>query len=62
MDDPDAPEDLRVESFVIVPIFAYTDADGDDVAAAAVWSESRRHCVKLGILVQGLDRLRRVTD
>ena len=54
----EAPEDLRLDNFVIVASFAWTDEDGDDREGTAVWSEARRHYAKLGMLHNGIDSVK----
>jgi hypothetical protein len=57
-EDPDAPDNLRLDTFAIVAVFAWTDEDGDEHEGSAVWSEARRHYVKTGMLHAGLDLLK----
>lgn len=54
----EAHEDIRLDNFVIVATFAFTDDDGDEREGTAVWSEARRHYAKLGMLHQGIDTVR----
>jgi hypothetical protein len=57
-DDEDAPDDLRLDSFVIVATWAWTDEDGDEREGTGVWSEARRHYAKLGMLHNGIDAVK----
>ena len=56
-DDDGEFEELRLDTFVIVASYVGVDGDGDEVETTAVWSESRKHHVKVGLLHLGLDRL-----
>jgi hypothetical protein len=56
-DDESAPENLRLETFVIVAVMTWTDEDGDEVEGTSIWSESRKQHVKVGVLHQGLARI-----
>ena len=49
--------DLRLDTFVIVCVWAWKDEDGDECEGYSVYSESRRTHVQAGILVAGLSRL-----
>jgi hypothetical protein len=55
--DMDGGEDLRVDSFAIVVIYSTYNDQGQEEETVAVWSDSRRHFAKVGILHQGLERL-----
>jgi hypothetical protein len=61
-EDEDAPADLRLDTFVIVAEFIWTDEDGEEREGAAVWGESRHHYVKEGLLRHGLDTIRDAFD
>lgn len=56
-DDGFQPDDLRLDSFVIVAVYAWTDRDGEEREGCTVWSEARRHYAKSGMLSLGLDRI-----
>lgn len=53
----DAPDDLALDSFIIVAVFTWTTNDGEEREGAAVWSETRRNWAKLGLLEVGHDRV-----
>lgn len=50
-------EELRLDTFAIVSVWAWKDENGDDCEGYSIWSESRRTHVQVGILVAGLHRL-----
>jgi hypothetical protein len=50
-------EDLHLDTFAIVSVWAWKDANGDDCEGYSIWSETRRTHVQAGILVAGLQRL-----
>ena len=50
-------EDLRLDTFAIVCVWAWKDENGDDCEGYSIWSETRRAHVQAGILVAGLNRL-----
>jgi len=50
--------DARLDGFVIVGVFAYTDEREEEREFPIVWSESRRHYPKVGMLTLGLDVIR----
>lgn len=50
-------EELRLDTFAIVSVWAWKDENGDDNEGYSIWSESRRTHVQVGILVAGLHRL-----
>jgi hypothetical protein len=50
-------EDLHLDTFAIVGVWAWKDANGDDCEGYSIWSETRRSHVQAGILVAGLQRL-----
>ena len=51
-------QDLHLDTFAIVCVWAFTDEDGDECESYSVWSESRRTHVHLGILNSGIMRLK----
>lgn len=61
-DDEDAPDDLRLDSFVIAATFAWTDEDGEEKEGTAVWSEARRHYAKLGMLGNAIDAVKELYE
>ena len=50
-------EDLHMDTFAIVAVWAWKDENGDDCEGYSIWSETRRSHVQAGILVAGLNRL-----
>jgi hypothetical protein len=54
----DAPDHLRIDTFVIVPMLLWTDEDGDEHEAPAVYGESRRQYIKRGVLDAALQAIR----
>lgn len=50
-------EDLHLDTFAIVSVWAWKDENGDDCEGYSVWSETRRSHVQFGILVGGFSRL-----
>lgn len=50
-------EDLHLDTFAIVGVWAWKDANGDDCEGYSIWSETRRTHVQAGILIAGLQRL-----
>jgi hypothetical protein len=60
--DEDAPDDLRLDSFVIAATFAWTDDDGNDREGTAVWSEARKHYAKLGQLHNAIDAVKELYE
>jgi len=50
-------DELRLDTFAIVSVWAWKDENGDDCEGYSIWSESRRTHVQAGILVAGLHRL-----
>lgn len=50
-------EELRLDTFAIVSVWAWQDDDGQEFEGYSVWSESRRSHVQVGILVGGLARI-----
>lgn len=50
-------EELRLDTFAIVSVWAWEDEDGQECEGYSVWSESRRSHVQVGILVGGLARI-----
>lgn len=53
----DYPEG-RLDGFVMVGVFAYTDENDDEHEVPYVWSESRRIYPQVGMLKMGLDQFR----
>lgn len=56
-DDGEGDTDLHLDTFLIVTVWAWKDANGDDNEGYSIWSETRRNHVQAGILVAGLSRL-----
>ena len=56
-DEGEEDEDLRLDTFAVVCVWAWRDEDGNDNEGYSIWSESRRTHVQAGILVAGLQRL-----
>jgi hypothetical protein len=56
-EDGDEQEELRLDTFAIVCVWAWKDEDGDECEGYSVYSESRRNHVQVGILRGGLTRL-----
>jgi hypothetical protein len=56
-EDGDEQEELRLDTFAIVCVWAWKDEDGDECEGYSVYSESRRNHVQTGILRGGLSRL-----
>jgi hypothetical protein len=50
-------DDVRIDSFTIVVIYKGPDEDGEEEESTSVWSESKGHYAKVGMLHQGLERL-----
>jgi hypothetical protein len=50
-------DNLRLDTFAIVCVWAWDDEDGDECEGYSVWTESRRSHVQAGILLGGLSRL-----
>ena len=50
-------DELRLDTFAIVSVWAWKDENGDDCEGYSIWSESRRTHVQAGILIAGLQRL-----
>lgn len=50
-------EDLHLDTFAIVGVWAWKDENGDDNEGYSIWSETRRSHVQAGILIAGLQRL-----
>jgi hypothetical protein len=51
-------DDVRIDSFTIVVIYRGPDEDGEEEEeSTAVWSESKAHYAKVGMLHRGLNRL-----
>jgi len=56
-DDDIDIDTLSLDTFSIVAVMSYKTQGGEEREAYAVWSESRRRHVQLGVLHSGLDRL-----
>lgn len=56
-EEPADEIDLHLDTFAIVGVWAWKDADGNDCEGYSIWSETRRTHVQAGILVAGLNRL-----
>lgn len=52
------PADFRLDAFVVVPVFSWTEGGGLHVDMATTFSESRRAHVERGILEMALDTFR----
>ena len=50
-------EDLHLDTFAIVTVWAWKDEEGDECEGYSIWSETRRTHVQAGILIAGLQRL-----
>jgi hypothetical protein len=50
--------DARLDGFVTVAVFAYTDDNDDEREVPVVWSESRRIYPQVGMLLLGLGVMR----
>ena len=50
-------EGLRMDTFAIVSVWAWTDEEGNECEGYSVWSETRRAHVQAGILLGGLTRV-----
>jgi hypothetical protein len=50
-------DDVRIASFIVVVIYSGENEDGEEEETTAVWSESKGHYTKVGMLHQGLERL-----
>ena len=49
--------DLRLDTFAIVGVWAWTDEDGQECEGYSIWTETRRSHVQAGILLAALQRL-----
>jgi hypothetical protein len=56
-EEDETEEDLHLDTFAIVGVWAWKDENGDDCEGYSIWSETRRTHVQAGILVAGLNRL-----
>jgi hypothetical protein len=56
--DAEDDDDTRLDTFVVVAIYSTSNGGGKETESTAVWSEARRHHAKVGVLHQGLERLR----
>jgi hypothetical protein len=56
-DEEETEEDLHLDTFAIIGVWAWKDEDGNDCEGYSIWSETRRTHVQAGILVAGLNRL-----
>lgn len=56
-DEEETEEDLHLDTFAIVSVWAWKDENGDDCEGYSIWSETRRTHVQAGILIAGLNRL-----
>lgn len=54
----ESEEDLHLDTFAIVGVWAWKDENGDDCEGYSIWSETRRSHVQQGILLAGLQRLK----
>jgi hypothetical protein len=50
-------EDLHLDTFAIVGVWAWKDEEGNDCEGYSIWTETRRTHVQAGILLAGLQRL-----
>jgi hypothetical protein len=56
-EDEETYNDMRLDTFAIVGVWAWKDEDGNDNEGYSIWSETRRTHVQAGILIAGLQRL-----
>ena len=53
----EAPDQLRLDTFVIATMWVYDDENGVEREGPGVWGESKRQYVKRGVLEVALERM-----
>jgi len=56
-EERESGDNLHLDTFAIVCVWAWHDEDGDECEGYSVWSETKRAHVQVGILLNGLMRL-----
>lgn len=61
--DEDAPDDLRMDTFLIVSVYVWGDSEGEiGSEGVAVSSETKKQYAVRGILERGLDRVKNASE